>query len=119
MEIAYLSVTCHMDEMFNGHFIIKVGDWIMVRKRLCFTGSVQGVGFRYRAYHAAMGLGLTGWVQNRWDGSVLMEVQGSEAEIDRLIATINSGRFVYIDNIDCQNIPIDEEEKSFKIKYSE
>ena len=96
MEIAYLSVTCHMDEMFNGHFIIKVGDWIMVRKRLCFTGSVQGVGFRYRAYHAAMGLGLTGWVQNRWDGSVLMEVQGSEAEIDRLITSTFSSMAYWI-----------------------
>ncbi|MBQ7706155.1 MAG: acylphosphatase [Lachnospiraceae bacterium] len=91
----------------------------MVRKRLCFTGSVQGVGFRYRAYHAAQSLGLTGWVQNCWDGSVLMEVQGSEEEIDRLIVTINKGMFVSIDNIDCQTLPLEEGERSFKIRYYE
>ena len=46
-----------------------------VRQRLRFTGRVQGVGLRYTASHAANALGLTGWVYNEWDGSVIMEVQ--------------------------------------------
>ena len=44
------------------------------REHICFTGYVQGVGFRYRALYAARGLGLTGWVQNLWDGRVEMNM---------------------------------------------
>ena len=47
-----------------------------VRKHI-FAGLQSGVGFRYRALYAAS-LGLTGWVQNLWDGRVEMEVQGEE-----------------------------------------
>ena len=40
-----------------------------IRRRWRFTGTVQGVGFRYYARAAALHLGLTGWVANNWDGS--------------------------------------------------
>ena len=40
-----------------------------LRRRWRFTGTVQGVGFRYYARAAALHLGLTGWVANNWDGS--------------------------------------------------
>ncbi len=51
----------------------------MVRKHIFFSGDVQGVGFRHRSFYIAQSLGLTGWVENLWDGRVEMEVQGSEA----------------------------------------
>ena len=57
----------------------------MVRKHYRFTGRVQGVGFRYRAKHAAGGMCITGWVKNEWDGSVEMEVQGTEEAINRML----------------------------------
>ena len=41
-----------------------------VRKRIIFHGRVQGVGFRFTAKHLANSLGLTGWVQNEYDGTV-------------------------------------------------
>ena len=50
----------------------------MIRKHIRFWGRVQGVGFRYRAYHAANAVGATGWVRNEYDGSVTMEIQGTE-----------------------------------------
>ena len=52
-----------------------------IRRRMTFYGRVQGVGFRYTAKHLARSLGLTGWVENQWDGTVLLEVQGREALI--------------------------------------
>ena len=61
----------------------------LCRKRIIFYGYVQGVGFRYRARQAAQMLGCTGWVKNEWDGSVSMEIQGSETDIDRVIEAIN------------------------------
>ena len=54
----------------------------MKRFRICFYGRVQGVGFRYTAYHIAQELSLSGWVKNEFDGTVLCEVQGDGAAID-------------------------------------
>lgn len=51
-------------------------------KRIVFYGSVQGVGFRWRARHAAEHFGCTGWCRNEWDGTVTMEIQGEEESID-------------------------------------
>ena len=53
----------------------------MVRRHIVFYGWVQGVGFRYRAQHAAALYGCTGWVRNEWDGSVTMEIQGAEEDV--------------------------------------
>ena len=87
-----------------------------IRKKITFHGSVQGVGFRYRAYHAAHSLRLTGWVHNEWDGTVAMEVQGTEAEIDRLIVVIQQGTYISIDKMYVKSIPVDESERSFEIR---
>ena len=54
----------------------------IVRKHIVFYGQVQGVGFRYRARHAADVYGCTGWVKNKSDGSVTMEIQDAEEQID-------------------------------------
>ena len=56
-----------------------------IRKRIIFHGRVQGVGFRYTAKHLANSLGITGWVKNEWDGTVIMEVQGRETLINELL----------------------------------
>ena len=67
------------------------------RRRIGFSGWVQGVGFRYRAVHAAGLYGCTGWVKNEYDGSVTMEIQGTEDAIDRVILAIERGRYVRIE----------------------
>ena len=77
----------------------------MIRKCIIFTGWVQGVGFRYRARHAADLYGCTGWVRNEWEGSVTMEIQGEEEAIDRVIMSIEAGRYVQIENRECREIP--------------
>ena len=84
------------------------------RKHITFTGSVQGVGFRWRARHAANLYGCTGWVRNEWDGSVTMEIQGSEEQIDMVLKAINNGRYIEIDNMESRTIPVNEEERSFR-----
>lgn len=90
----------------------------MIRKRITCYGRVQGVGFRYRAQHAARGLMLTGWVRNESDGSVLMEVQGSEEQITRLLQMIRQGRYIEIDAMQMKEIPIQEDERGFQVSYS-
>ena len=66
----------------------------MIRRRIVFTGQVQGVGFRYRARHAADLYGCTGWVRNEYDGSVSLEIQGEEENIDKGILASEAGRYV-------------------------
>ncbi len=61
----------------------------MKRYKLQFYGSVQGVGFRYTARHAANMYRLTGYVRNDYDGSVTCEVQGDPDAIDAFIRTLN------------------------------
>jgi acylphosphatase len=70
-----------------------------VRWRMVITGRVQGVGFRFRARAAAESLGVTGWVCNRWDGAVEMEVQGAQESVDRMLEMIGSSRWIQIDHI--------------------
>ena len=85
----------------------------ILRKRIVFYGQVQGVGFRYRARHAADMYGCTGWVRNEYDGSVTMEIQGTEDQIDQVILAIERGTYVQIENLDVRSMPIVEEERGF------
>ena len=72
-----------------------------IRRRWRFTGTVQGVGFRYYARAAALHLGLTGWVANNWDGSVTLEAQGERAALDALVPLIErSNRWARIENVE-------------------
>jgi len=80
-----------------------------------FTGRVQGVGFRYTAYHAATALGVTGWVTNEWDGSVLMEAQGNGGQIGALLKNLQDGMFIRIDNIEKKQLPVKDDESCFEI----
>lgn len=87
-----------------------------IRLQLRFHGRVQGVGFRFTAQQLANSLGLTGWVYNDWDDTVLMEVQGRKETIDKLIEGLEKGIFIEIEKIDKKDLPYDEYERSFKIK---
>ena len=86
----------------------------MIRRHIVFYGQVQGVGFRYRAIHAANLYGCTGWVRNEWDGSVSMEIQGTEAQIDKVILAIEAGRYIRIDNMEIHMLSLVENEKDFR-----
>ena len=52
-----------------------------VRRRILFTGTVQGVGFRFTSKSMAENHHLTGWVKNLDDGDVLVEAQGRAEDI--------------------------------------
>lgn len=86
-----------------------------VRKRIIFYGRVQGVGFRYRAKYNALELGLTGWVENGWDGSVTMEVQGSADCIERLIVHMCRERFIEVDRYEVSAAAL-QKEQGFQIR---
>lgn len=86
----------------------------VIRKTITVYGAVQGVGFRYRAIHAAGLVGATGWVKNNVDGSVSMEIQGTEQQIDKVFLMIEQGSYVSISNMTAKTIPVLGDERGFK-----
>lgn len=62
-----------------------------MRLRLVVDGRVQGVGFRWFVREAARRHRLAGWVQNRPDGSVELEVEGETAACHEFLATVREG----------------------------
>lgn len=87
-----------------------------VRRHYYIYGTVQGVGFRYRARYAAQTLGLTGWVENEDDGSVEMEVQGQPDVIDRMFPIINQNDWVEISGIKMEEIDLNVWETDFRVR---
>jgi acylphosphatase len=62
-----------------------------VRRRAVVFGDVQGVFFRDSCRFEAERLGLGGWVRNRPDGTVEIEVEGSPEAVDSLLAWARLG----------------------------
>lgn len=58
---------------------------------LTITGSVQGVFFRYHTKEQAQSLGVTGWVTNQDDGSVHIEAEGTEEQLERFLSWCQYG----------------------------
>lgn len=88
----------------------------IIRKYLKIQGTVQGVGFRYRAEHAANLIGATGWVRNDPDGAVSMEIQGTEEQIDKVIVMIEQGTYIDIQRLDAKSIAPVEDEYGFRTR---
>ena len=86
-----------------------------IRKHILVSGRVQGVGFRYRSCYIAQSLGLTGWVENLWDGRVEMEVQGDENSIQQMLVQIQKQRWIEVNHMEIMEIPC-VQERGFRIR---
>lgn len=102
---------------FFGRDILYMGVTGMKKRlRIRFHGRVQGVGFRYTAYHLAQALELTGWVENCFDGTVLCEVQGDKISIDEMLGKLSAGRYIDITGMDINELQINDKERGFNIR---
>ncbi len=79
---------------------------MVVRKHFYFSGRVQGVGFRFQACMLARSLGLTGYVQNLWDGRVEMEAQGEEKLVWDLISALHKQPYIVIEDMDVKDMEL-------------
>ena len=78
----------------------------MIRKRAIVRGLVQGVGFRYYALHEATHLGLAGYVRNRPDGAVELELEGPDAAVARMLSWLAHGpSSAVVDSLDVSDLP--------------
>lgn len=90
-----------------------------LRLRMRFTGRVQRVGFRWVNRGLAHERRLTGWVMNRSDGSVDMELQGSPQQIVMHLDRLHAYYLSFNDNIwldDVREIPVLPDERTFEVR---
>ena len=88
----------------------------MKRYRIVFIGRVQGVGFRFKSMEIARRLGISGYVLNDYDGTVVMEVQGQADRIDDLCRELEDDRYIRIDKMFRTEISLNKDEKGFTIR---
>jgi acylphosphatase len=62
-----------------------------IRRRAIVHGRVQGVFFRDTARQKARGLGLSGWVRNRADGTVEAVIEGDPHAVQEMLQELRSG----------------------------
>lgn len=77
----------------------------MKRLRIRVTGKVQGVFYRASTQAKAKELGLNGWVKNDQDGSVLIEAEGEDQKLDKLVNWCQQGPgAAQVNNVDTTEI---------------
>ena len=75
------------------------GGLTMVRAHVFFSGTVQGVGFRYTTQCMAVELQLTGWVKNLPDRRVEALIEGPKDSIDKLLLRLRGHFKSYLHDI--------------------
>jgi acylphosphatase len=90
---------------------------IAIRRRILFSGHVQGVGFRYTAQGLAKQFDVRGFVRNLPDGRVELVVEGHEREIQRLFAAIQERMSSFIRQVTSSTMPATGEFQDFSIRY--
>jgi len=85
---------------------------------LIVSGRVQGVGFRFSTQQKAIELHLTGWVQNKIDGTVEIEIEGQKEKIEQFLQELEKGfhKFTRVDNIELNTSETKRGYKKFVIK---
>jgi acylphosphatase len=89
------------------------------RLTACFSGRVQGVGFRFTTVEVAREFPVTGYVQNMMDGSVRMVAEGPEEELLRFLDRVRQShvfRFVLQESLHWS--AASGEFSSFAIRYA-
>ncbi len=64
---------------------------IKTRLHATVYGKVQGVNFRYFVSEIARRLNVTGWVRNRFNGTVEIIAEGKRKDLDTLIQYLHQG----------------------------
>ena len=88
------------------------------RRRVLFSGRVQGVGFRATCRWLAGGFDIVGYVRNLPDGRVELLAQGDAAEIDRYLGAISDEFGGFIREIVSEQEPSDYPPlEGFKVRF--
>ncbi|HEX9795146.1 MAG TPA: acylphosphatase [Planctomycetota bacterium] len=67
-----------------------------IRTVACFSGWVQGVGFRHATRELAGQYPVRGWVRNLLDGRVEVVVEGRTSDVERFLDKLRQKMNAYI-----------------------
>jgi len=89
-----------------------------MKKRLhaYYSGTVQGVGFRFTAERIATSLGLTGWIANLDDGRVEIVCEGDAADLVEFLEKAKDAFGGYIWQVDVRYEKPSGEFQGFNIR---
>jgi acylphosphatase len=75
------------------------------RRRVCFAGRVQNVGFRMTTRRVARSFPVTGYVLNLPDGRVEVVVEGEPAVIDAFLSAVRAEMESFIRSESSDRVP--------------
>jgi len=87
------------------------------RLHIYYSGSVQGVGFRFMAQSAAQQLGVIGWVKNLEDGRVEVVCEGEGAALNKFLDKIKDVFGAYIRDASIEPQMPTGEFEGFNVKF--
>jgi acylphosphatase len=74
---------------------------------ITITGRVQGVGFRYHTQKKAEQFNIKGFVKNQPDGTVYIEAEGEEIDLERFLMWCYDGpTWARVDDVKIQDSPV-------------
>ena len=77
------------------------------RRRVQYSGSVQGVGFRQTTMRIARGFAVTGFVRNLPDGRVELVVEGEAAVVASFLGAVQERLGECIQDVEGAPLPCD------------
>jgi acylphosphatase len=81
-------------------------------------GRVQGVNFRYYTQREAIAQGLSGWVTNRFDGSVEVVAEGKKPALHKLLLFLHRGSpSARVDRVKVDWVEATGEFDRFRVRY--
>lgn len=80
---------------------------MMKAKSISVYGKVQNVGFRYYTLKTARQFNIRGFVKNRPDGSVYIEAEGDQTDLETFVEWCRRGpQWARVDSMEVQDTPV-------------
>lgn len=87
------------------------------RRRVIYTGRVQGVGFRYTVHDLARQFPVLGFVRNLPDGTVELQVDADDKTFEQFEAAIQRAFARNITDAKITLLPVNEPFTRFEIRH--
>ncbi|WP_256855915.1 acylphosphatase [Terribacillus halophilus] len=86
--------------------------------QMIVDGKVQGVGFRLSAAEKARKLDLVGFVRNEADGTVRLDLEGKDNQVEKFIKEVKKGpnAQVKVKNVDVKYLEKPQGFRKFEIR---
>jgi len=82
------------------------------------SGKVQGVWFRDSTRKEAVKLNVVGWVMNKPEGTVYLEAEGEEEQLNQLIKWLKVGsRYSRVDDVEIEWVEPIGSYSTFEMRY--